>query len=49
MIKLKELLIKEDKEKKCPSATEKSFEWQKRNLKVALDPDPIDPTMYKGA
>ena len=27
---------------------EKSFEWQKRNLKVALDPDPIDPTMYKG-
>ena len=28
---------------------EKSFEWQKRNLKAALDPDPIDPTMYKGA
>ena len=26
---------------------EKSYEWQKRNLKAALDPDPIDPTMYK--
>ena len=31
--------IKEDKD---------SYEWQKRNLKAALDPDPIDPTMYKG-
>ena len=31
------------------SDNEKSFEWQKRNLKAALDPDPIDPTMYKGA
>ena len=26
---------------------EKSYEWQKRNLKAALDPDPIDPSMYK--
>ena len=29
------------------SEDEKSFEWQKRNLKAALDPDPIDPSMYK--
>ena len=25
-----------------------SYEWQKRNLKAALDPEPIDPTLYKG-
>ena len=31
--------IKEDKD---------SYEWQKRNLKAALDPEPIDPTMYQG-
>ena len=26
---------------------EVSYDWQKRNLKVALDPEPIDPEMYK--
>ena len=24
-----------------------SYDWQKRNLKAALDPEPIDPEMYK--
>ena len=24
-----------------------SYDWQKRNLKAALDPEPIDPDMYK--
>jgi len=24
-----------------------SYEWQKRNLKAALDPNPIDPDLYK--
>ena len=24
-----------------------SYDWQKRNLKGALDKEPIDPTMYK--
>ena len=24
-----------------------SYDWQKRNLKGALDPEPIDPDMYK--
>ena len=24
-----------------------SYDWQKRNLKGALDPEPIDPNMYK--
>ena len=26
---------------------EASYDWQKRNLKAALDPEPIDPDMYK--
>ena len=26
---------------------EVSYDWQKRNLKAALDPEPIDPDMYK--
>ena len=26
---------------------EVSYNWQKRNLKAALDPEPIDPDMYK--
>ena len=26
-----------------------SYDWQKRNLKGALDKEPIDPTMYKKA
>ena len=24
-----------------------SYDWQKRNLKAALDPEPIDPNIYK--
>ena len=24
-----------------------SYDWQKRNLKAALDPEPIDPSMYQ--
>jgi len=24
-----------------------SYDWQKRNLKTALDPEPIDPNIYK--
>ena len=24
-----------------------SYDWQKRNLKAALDPEPIDPELYK--
>ena len=26
---------------------EVSYDWQKRNLKIALDPEPIDPSMYQ--
>ena len=29
------------------SEDEKSFEWQKRNLKGALNKEPIDPDLYK--